>query len=63
MTIMKVYNLGIINYDTEVIIRDSNLDVVACGGWFDSGILRHVEDEITSFTWQDDHKVYFDIKS
>lgn len=61
MTIADVYNLGIVNKNTRVFIFD-NEGLLVTGGWFNSDILRYVEREISSFTWQDDHKVHFDIK-
>ena len=62
MTIERLIDLGIINNTTEIYIRNMEFGLIAEGGWYQDSILEHLEDEIDSYTWQDDDKVYVDLK-
>lgn len=62
MTISKIFEVGLINDDTEVWIRDSEFHVLAHGNWYQDNILDYLESEVESFTWQDDNKFYIDVK-
>ena len=62
MTIERLIDLGIINNTTEIYIRNMEFGLIAKGEWYQDSILEHLEDEIDSYTWQDDDKVYVDLK-
>ena len=62
MTIERLIDLGIINNTTEIYIRNMEFGLITKGGWYQDSILEHLEDEIDSYTWQDDDKVYVDLK-
>ncbi len=62
---MKIYDLfetELINDYIEIFIRDEDFCVVAHGNWYQDNILKYEQKEIQSFTWQDDNKIYIDIK-
>lgn len=63
MTVDKIFALGIINDDTEVFIRWGNgFYVLAHGNWYQDNVLKYCEHEAESFAWQDDNKLYIDVK-
>lgn len=63
MTVSKIFTeLGLINDNTEVWIRDNDLHVLAHGNWYQDNVLRYLDNEVESFTWQDDNNFYIDIK-
>ena len=63
MTVSKIFTeLGLINDNTEVWIRDNDLHVLAHGNWYQDNVLRYLYNEVESFTWQDDNNFYIDIK-
>lgn len=62
MTISKLYDAGIIDDSTEIIVRNENFGVLARGNWYMDNILEYMKKELEGFTWQDDGKVYADIK-
>ena len=63
MTVNKIFTeLGLINDDTEVYIRDTDSHVLAHGNWYQDNVLRYLDNEVESFTWQDDNNFYIDIK-
>ena len=63
MTVSKIFTeLGLINDNTEVWIRDNDLHVLAHGNWDQDNVLRYLDNEVESFTWQDDNNFYIDIK-
>lgn len=53
--------LEIVNDQTEIFIRE-DFKVLAHGNWFQDHILDHMKDKVESFTWQDDNKIYIDVK-
>ena len=56
MTVSKIFTeLGLINDNTEVWIRDNDLHVLAHGNWYQDNVLRYLDNEVESFTWQDDN--------
>ena len=62
MTVSKIFTeLGLINDNTEVWIRDNDLHVLAHGNWYQDNVLRYLDNEVESFTWQDDNNFYIDI--
>lgn len=62
MTLEKIYEMGLIKDNTEIYIRDKNMGVIARGNWYQDNVLDHMKDEIECFTWQDDNKLYIDVK-
>lgn len=62
MTISKIFEVGLINDDTEVWIRDSEFHVLARGNGYQDNVLNYLPSEVESFTWQDDNKIYIDVK-
>ena len=62
MTIEKLYQMCLINDDTELFIRDNDFNVLAHGNWYQDNILDFLDYTIESFTWQDDNKIYIDVK-
>ena len=61
MTIMLLYENGLITDDTLVIIRDDNFNELVSGEWYCDDVLIYGNCEIESFTWQDDEKIYVDL--
>lgn len=63
MTLEKIYEMGLINDNTEIIVRQGDdFKVLACGNWFQYDILNYMHHELELFTWQDDNKLYIDVK-
>lgn len=52
----------IVNDRTEIYIRDGEFNMLASGNWFNDNVLDHSDDEVECFSWQDDNKVYIDVK-
>lgn len=63
MTLKRLTEMGLIDYDTEIIIRKGEgFDTLACGNWYQDDILAYDIREVESFTWQDDKRIYIDVK-
>ena len=63
MTVEKIFEIGIIDDNTEIFIRQGEyFKVLAHGNWYQDDILEYSEHEVESFTWQDDNKLYIDLK-
>lgn len=62
MTLRKIFDLGLVNDDTEVWVRDPDLHVLAHGNWYQDNILEYLDHEVECFTWQDDNNFYVDLK-
>ena len=62
MKLKKIFDLGLVNDDTEVWIRDPDLHVLAHGDWYQDNILEYLDHELESFTWQDDDNFYIDVR-
>lgn len=62
MTLETLFGTDLICDNTKVVIRDAEFHVLAVGNWYQDNILDFTEKEIESFTWQDDNKIYVDIK-
>lgn len=62
---MKLGNLlnysELINDKTLIYIRN-NFTLVALGNWYQDNILNYNDIEISAFTWQDNNKLYIDLK-
>lgn len=64
MTLSKIIEMGLVKDDTKIYVRGYG-DVpvlLTCGNWFQDNVLDYMDKEIESFTWQDDNKIYIDIK-
>lgn len=62
MTLSKILEMGLIKDDTTIIIRNEDLSPLTGGNWFQDNVLNYINNEIESFTWQDDNTIYIDIK-
>lgn len=62
MTLRKIFDLGLINDDTEIWIRDLDSHVLAEGNWYQDNVLKYMNAELECFTWQDDNNFYIDLK-
>ncbi len=62
MAVSYILELGVVDNDTEVFIRDTNCNVLAHGNWYQDVIQDFSDRDVESFTWQDDNKVYIDVK-
>lgn len=63
MTLEKIYDMALIKDDTEIFIRQGEtFHVLAHGNWYEDHILEYMYREAESFTWQDDNKIYIDVK-
>jgi len=62
MTVEKVLELGIVDDSTNVYIRDKDMNTLAKGNWYEDGILHYLNEQVESFTWQDDDYFYIDLK-
>lgn len=55
--------MGLVKDDTEIFIRQGDgFHVLAYGNWFQDHILDFMHHELETFTWQDDNKLYIDVK-
>lgn len=62
MTLEKIYSMGLINDSTEVWIRNADMHVLAYGNRHYDSILNHIYSEIEDFAWQDDNKIFINLK-
>lgn len=62
MTLRKIFDLGLINDDTEIWIRDLDSHVLAEGNWYQDDILKYLDHVLVSFTWQDDNNFYVNLE-
>ena len=62
MIVNDVIAMDFIEADTEIVIRDPEMKVLYSGNWYEDRIGRYLNDEVESFTWQDDDKAFIDIK-
>lgn len=53
--------MEITNDRTKIIIRDEDMNLVACGNWYEDCILDQIQEKAADFTWQDDNKIYIGI--
>lgn len=62
MTLRKIFGLGLVNDDTEIWVRDSDMRVLVHGDWNRELVLEYLDSELECFTWQDDDNFYLDLK-
>ena len=52
----------LVNDQTKIIIRSGLFTAIAQGEWFTDRILGYMDEPIDSFTWEDENKLYIDLK-
>lgn len=63
MTVKKINEMGLIDDNTEIIIRQGEgFATLARGNWYQDDILAYSGNEVESFTWEDDNRIYIDVK-
>lgn len=63
MTLEKINEMGLIDDSTEIVIREGEgFATLARGNWYQDDILAYENHEVESFTWQDDNRIYVDVK-
>lgn len=62
MTLRKIFDLGLVNDNTEVWVRDSDMRVLVHADWKRDLVLEFLDEEFDVFTWQDDGNLYVDLK-
>lgn len=63
MTLEKINEMGLIDDRTEIVIREGEgFGTLARGNWYQDDILAYGDYEVESFTWQDDNRIYIDVK-
>lgn len=62
MTLEKILELGLINDNMKVWVRDSDLHLITSGNWYQDNVLEYLHSELECFTWQDDNNFYIDLK-
>lgn len=63
MTLEKIFDMGLVKDDTEIIIRPiEGFNVLAHGNWYQDDVLDYMDHEVEIFTWQDDNELYVDVK-
>ena len=62
MTLRKIFGLGLVNDDTEIWVRDSDMRVLVHGDWNRELVLEYLDSELECFTWQDDDNFFIALK-
>lgn len=62
MTLRKIFDLGLVNGNTEIWVRDPDMCVLAHGDRERETVLEYLDSELECFTWQDDDNFYLDLK-
>lgn len=63
MTVQRIFEeTGLIDDNTMIYIRKGFFQVVSKGNWYQDNILKYENREVESFTWEDDNKIYIDLK-
>ncbi len=63
MTVEMIGEMGLIDDNTEIVIREGEgFDALSRGNWYQDDILAYEKHEVASFTWQDDNRIYIDVK-
>lgn len=62
MKVNQIIELDIVTDETKIFIRDENSKLLAKGKWFNNCVLDCLNYEVKSFTWQDDNRIYVDVK-
>lgn len=62
MTLRKILELELVDDNTKVWVRGSDLHLLTSGNWYQDNILEYMNSELECFTWQDDNNFYIDLK-
>ena len=62
MILDHIFQSGLIEDNTMIAIRDGNFNVLAVGNWYQDNVLKYLNNEVESFTWQDNAEIYVDVK-
>lgn len=62
MTLKKILDLGLVNDNTVVWVRHSDLHLLTKGNWYQDNVLEYQDKELECFIWQDDNNFYIDLK-
>ena len=63
MTVKTINEMGLIDDNTEIVIREGEgFGTLARGNWYQDDILAYSGYEVESFIWQDDNRIYIDVK-
>lgn len=63
MTLKNLTEMGLIDDNTEIVIRKGEgFDTLARGNRYQDDSLAYDVREVESFTWQDDNRIYIDVK-
>lgn len=62
MTLRKIFELGLINENTEIWVRLPSMCVLAHGNWQQDDVLKYLDHELEDFVWQDDNNFYIGLK-
>lgn len=63
MTVKTINEMGLIDDNTEIVIREGEgFDTLARGNWYQDDILAYNSHEVEGFIWQDDNRIYIDVK-
>ena len=64
MTAEKINETGLIDDNTEIVIREGEgFGTLVRGTWYQDDILAYSDHEVESFTWQDDNQIYIGVKA
>ncbi len=61
MTVKKIIS-ALAGDNTILYIRNKDFGLATSGNWYQDHVLNYMDHEVESFTWQDDDKIYIDIK-
>lgn len=63
MTVQRIFEeTGLIDDNTMIYIRNDLFRIISKGNWYQDDILKYENREVESFTWEDDNKLYIDLK-
>lgn len=62
MNLKHLLHLGLVKDDTELFVQNETMHVLAHGNWYQDDVLEYIHHEVESFIWQDDNKIYIDIR-
>ncbi len=61
MTLRKILELGLINGDMEIWVRDPKMRILVHGDWERVLVLEYLDSKLKCFTWYEDD-LYIDLK-
>ncbi|QHJ85066.1 MAG: hypothetical protein [Bacteriophage sp.] len=63
MKVQEILLMDLVTDNTEIFIRNQNFGVLTQGKWYQKNVSGYLGYVVEGFTWQDDDKVYIDLKS